>query len=79
MPALIYFVCILGGAIIQTLLRSMLNSGSAPFIPGNVIIYLVVFWVARKWSNSYKKNKEMKNIQVEIIAKHKNDSTDEQE
>ncbi|NLT47155.1 MAG: hypothetical protein GXX92_01960 [Clostridiales bacterium] len=77
MTALIYFVCFLGAAIIQTFLRSMLKSGAVPFIPGNVIIYLVAMWVARKWSSSYKENKEMKMTQDEITAKHKNDSTNE--
>ena len=79
MTVLIYFVCVLGGAFIQTLLRSLLNSGALPFIPGNLIIYLVAFWVARKWSNSYKENKEMKKRQDEIAPEQKTDSSHEQE
>ena len=67
MTVLIYFVCVLGGAFIQTLLRSLLNSGALPFIPGNLIIYLVAFWVARKWSNSYKENKEMKKDRTRLL------------
>lgn len=77
MPALIYFVCFLGAAIIQTLLRSLLENGAVPFIPGSLIIYLVAMWVARKWSNFYKDKKEMKKSRDVITDKNKINSTDE--
>ena len=70
MTALIYFVCFFCAAIIQTLLRSLLANGVVPFIPGRLIIYLGAIWAAKKWSSSYKENKEMKKIQEEIASKY---------
>ena len=75
MTALIYFVCFVGAALIQVLLRSLLANGVVPIIPGSVVIYLVAIWAARKWSTAYKENKEMKKIQDELTSEHK-DRTD---
>ena len=74
MTALIYIICFFGAAVVQVLLRSLLASGAVPIIPGSVVIYLVALWAARKWSSSYKENKEMKKIQEELAAEHEDDS-----
>ena len=66
MTAFIYFVCFLGAAAIQTLLRGMLASGSVSFIPGSMIFYIVAVLVARKWSSSYKEKKELEKMQSEM-------------
>lgn len=62
---LIYFICFFVASVIQAIMRSMLQNGDVSFIPGSVIFYLVAYWVARKWNNSYKERKEQKKIQIE--------------
>ncbi len=73
MTALIYLVCFLGAAVVQTLLRSLLANGAVPVIPGSAVIFLVTLWVARKWSSSYKEKKEIKKNREELAAEHKDD------
>ncbi len=60
MTVLIYIVCILAAAVLQTLLRSLLAQGTVSIIPGTAVFCLAALWAARKWSSSRKEKKRSK-------------------
>ena len=63
MTVLIYAVCILVAAVLQTLLRSLLAAGAVSVIPGTAVFCLAALWTARKWSSFHKEKKQSKEEQ----------------